>query len=246
MTRRSRGTMQAYRVRWLKVVRSPWTLLVRALSRAGRFEAAGHALARAALQGIGRPLHGHRTVLLGGLSRVGKSTLGRKLAARHGFRHIDLDYFVNHIHAVRDPAARARLRSSFYHQLLAQAPVGHVIEGDDLVLEDRWHDSDTFGREPLDPGRLGELARSFALPAFIVGIADMDPGVRLASLMEDDGWVAQLSGAELRAYAEFLVRGSGLLREGAGAAGVTYLELDGTHFRDAIEALATRIAYDAR
>jgi len=198
------------------------------------------------LQGVGRPLNEHRTVLVGGLSRVGKSTLGAALAARHGFRHIRLDYFVNRIHAVNDPVGRARFRSSFYHRLLRQVPVGHVIEGDDLVLEDRWNLSSTFGQEPLELGMLGGLGESFALPAFVVGTAEADLEERVAILQQDDSWIAELSDVERRGYAEFLIHGSAILRERAEDAGVTYLELGGTDFRSAIEAFADRIAREAR
>jgi hypothetical protein len=245
-SRTAMAVLRGHRVRWLKVLRFPWDLLTRVLVRAGRFDAAGQVLARAAMVGVGVPLVRHRTVLLGGVSRVGKSTLAATLASLHGFRHIDLDYLVNRIYSVDDPTGRARLRASFYRWLLRQAPVGHIIEGDDLVITDRWHASGNFGREPLDLGMLGELAKSFALPAFVMGNTETTVEDRLTSLKRDDSWVRVLSEPEMHAYAKLLVSSSVLLRDGCEAAGVTYLEAGGADFEAAIGPLAARILDSAR
>jgi hypothetical protein len=203
-------------------------------------------LARAAMMGVRGPLNGRRTVLLGGLSRLGKSTLAATLVARHGFRHIDLDYVVNRIYAVAQSADRVRFRASFYRRLLAHVPVGYVIEGDDLVIADRWHASGIFGKEPLDLGMLGEFVTSFGLPAFVIGSTETPFEERLAVLKRDHGWVTEFSEPELRMYVEFLANGSGLLRDGAEAAGVTYLEAGGADFGTAIDTLADRIERAAR
>jgi len=245
-TRAAGSLYQGLRLRSLKVSRSPWNLLAGVMVRAGRFGAAGEMLARAAMEGVRWPLNGHRTVLLGGVSRVGKSTLAETLCTRHGFRHIDLDYVVNRIYAVDDPEDRARFRASFYRSLLRHLPVGHVIEGDDLVISDRWHASGVFGQEPLDLGMLGEMARSSALPAFVLGAAGMPAGERLAILRRDDGWVTELSEPEMHAYVEFLASGSTLLRDGADAAGVTYLDVGRAEFPTSLDRLADQIEQASR
>jgi hypothetical protein len=241
VSRTAGSLLRWFRVRTLKIAHIPWNLLARGLVRTGRFGAAGQALARAAMEGIRWPLNGNRTVLLGGLSRVGKSTLAATLATRYGFRHIDLDYLVDRIYAVDDPAGRACCRAAFYHSLLRHVPVGHVIEGDDLVISDRWHRSGQFGQEPLDLTMLGGLAKAFGLPAFVIGVAEATLEERLAVLKRDDGWVTELSEPEMRTYADFLRNGSMGLRDGAERAGVTYLEVDGTDFELAIGSLAHRI-----
>jgi hypothetical protein len=245
-SRATGSVYQGLRLRSLKVSRSPWNLLASVMVRAGRFGAAGEMLARAAMEGVRWPLNGHRTVLLGGLSRVGKSTLAETLCSRHGFRHINLDYVVNRIYAVDDPGDRARFRASFYRSLLRHLPVGHVIEGDDLVISDRWHASGVFGQEPLDVGKLGELARAGALPAFVMGAREMAAEERLAILKQDDGWVNELSEPEMHTYVDFLSTGSTLLRDGADAAGVTYLEVGGANFTTALDLLADQIERASR
>lgn len=177
---------------------------------------------------------------------MGKSTLAATLCARHGFRHINLDYLVKPIRAVRDPAGQKCLRTSFYHRLLDRVPVGYVVEGDDLILAEHWPEPETVEREPLVLDRLSALATTFELPAFVLGNAGAGLEERLAVLRQDDGWVTEMSEAEMRAYVEFMMERSVFLRDATEGVGVTYLELGASDFEGAMEALADRIARDAQ
>lgn len=223
----------------------PWealSLIARAL---GRHELAGAWVARAATGRLRKTSNGRRTVLISGISRSGKSSVAAVLSARFGFRHIELDRFVKHAYAIKDRDARTRFREAFYTNLLARARTGHVIEGDDLVLEDRWNGSDVFGREALTLSILSNLERTFRLPTFVLGMANDSTDSIAASLSHGNSWVRELTEAERHDYALFLRRSSQQLRRLAGVADTMYLEIQTDDFQSRVAVCANLIAQAA-
>ena len=176
------------------------------------------------------------------MSRVGKTRIAEGLVARHGYRHIELDRFVGALYSVKEAEDRGRFRDAFYGSLLSPVRGGFVIEGDDVVIEDRWAASPTFGDEPVGLAFLARLRHTYGVPVFVVGQADADPQKKVASLKEDDGWVTTLSVAELQHYAEALVRRSRELRSQADALNIPYLEVGVGDFETSIESHALDLA----
>jgi hypothetical protein len=176
------------------------------------------------------------------MSRVGKTRISEALVARHGYRHVELDRFVGHLYAVKDRTSRGQFRDAFYGFLLSPTRGGLVIEGDDLVIEDRWAASSTFGDEPAGLAYLAHLRHTHGVPVFVVGQADADPQKKVASLKQDDGWVTTLSMLELQRYAETLIRRSSELRSQAYALDLPYLEVGVEDFEVSVEGNAQHLA----
>jgi hypothetical protein len=233
------------KIRLRKYLLGPWDMLSLICRALGQHSLAGAVMARSARGRRRRLSNGRRTVLISGISRVGKSSVAAVLVARFGYRHLELDRFINHAYAIDDRDARARFRESFYTRLLSGARTGYVIEGDDLVIDDRWHKSRAFGREPLSLAVLSRLGTTFGLPTFVVGAAESSIDAIAASLRLGDSWVLELSQAELLDYARFLRKGSDHLRRMASGTDVIYLEVQTDDFRRTVELSADQIAQAA-
>jgi hypothetical protein len=186
-------------------------------------------------------VHQRPSILLSGLSRTGKTGLARNLAARFGFRHVELDHCVQRMYAIRQAAARQEFRDGFYAHLLDGARTGYVLEGDDLLLLDRWHRSGRFGQEPLEPARLAEWSLRYGMVAVVIGVADSPLETLLEAVERDRGWVSEMSGSYRREYAEFLQTGSRRLRDLVTGGPVHYLEVDPANRAASLSACADRV-----
>ena len=74
-----------------------------------------------------------QSIVLGGMTRVGKTRIAREMEARSAFVHIELDRLRRYFHMV-EGADPTECRDALYHHLAIAYPRGFVFEGSDA-----WH-----------------------------------------------------------------------------------------------------------
>lgn len=74
-----------------------------------------------------------QSIVLGGMTRVGKTRIAREMEARSTFVHIELDRLRRYFHRV-EGVNSTECRDALYHHLAIAYPRGFVFEGSDA-----WH-----------------------------------------------------------------------------------------------------------
>jgi hypothetical protein len=80
-------------------------------------------------------------ILIGGVGRIGKTRLAKKLTRRTGFDLIHCDKFRRAFWSIADEQSRSAERFWSYEQAIANRCRGLIIEGDDLISRNRGDDA---------------------------------------------------------------------------------------------------------
>ncbi len=186
-----------------------------------------------------------QSILISGVSRVGKSTLANKLSIDHGYQHLVTDFLKWRFYSINDYQVRREFREVFYSEILKTFPRGLIIEGNDLIYANRGSDKVSYEYKDLQLDLLEMLSRSFSVPAFIIGNYDTSitrKRIAIQNHRQPDCWTATLSEVELSVLVSYIISASGFLRHLCDGKSVKYIEIDSDNFEMSIASAAERIA----
>ena len=187
------------------------------------------------------------SLLIGGLERSGKSILADRLAQEHGMGHLRADLLRHFYYPLRDSTTRRAFRCAICHALLRRCPRGLIIEGDDLVYEDRsWRDFRGCLGGELGVTESAAIARAHGIPFVVVGSAACSGHDKAIGILQyrdsQECWTKKtMAGAEVQDYAEALTARNRELQDVCSRADVGWYEVDPVRFDADIDRIGSAL-----
>jgi hypothetical protein len=193
------------------------------------------------------PRQGLRSVILTGYPRSGKSILARELQKHHNYIHLELDELKRLYYEIDDADLRLMTRKSVLDQLLSHFPEGLVIEGDDLISENR---STTEGMLPFSLNLLKTLGLRHGILCYVVGNVNvtLQEKIRALEVFRETGkcWTtAHPRWHDPEIFGKEYIEHNREIHDMARHCGIAFIELNPKEFDAAVKETVRKISRDA-
>ena len=175
-------------------------------------------------------------IVISGYGRTGKSLLANKLAQKYRYKIIETDIFRSFYWKIPDIRLRKKLRESLFLAFLDSFPVSVIIEGDDLVSENRHANS---GIEPLSIDFMVQLYNSNKAKCFILGDSESNIDSKIEGILRwrstENGRTNDYSFKEMYEHANESIEVSKKLKTMVNGTPIHYIELNPSRFTESVD-----------
>lgn len=172
--------------------------------------------------------------LIGGVPRIGKSTLANLILEREKIAYVDTDWIV-HMLMYAAPALGIKAYSEFNEHEFKNKAVNfypylyQFIKHNQPVVEKYVIEGDVFL-----PQHISKLVQKFEVKACFLGTSELKPEILLNNPSKNDWWIKKLNTQELEDLCEWIMDMSKFLQKECDLYKITYFDL-ATNHREQIE-----------
>lgn len=183
-------------------------------------------------------------VLIGGVARVGKSTVAKMVVDSIGGNIVEFDRLR---HYYRDGEVGGIELKYLIIDELCRKGRGLILEGDELVTDERVDLSREVKRFSVNANLIRRMMDTWGVHGFCLGASEDSPerkeqGLRDSAEMQKCWAVSKLPGRDLGLLSAVIVEESKALREAAQGLGVPYLEIESARFEESSRDAASQIS----
>lgn len=172
--------------------------------------------------------------LIGGVPRVGKSTLANLILERNKIAYIDTDWIV-HMLMYASPKLGIKTFTEFNKDEFKNKTVNfypflyQFVKHNQPVVENYVIEGDSFL-----PEHVSALQKEFHTNACFLGSSDLQPKILLNNPCKNDWWIKKLSPKQLNDLCKWIMDMSGFLEKECGLYKITYFDIS-INYKEQIE-----------